>query len=41
MTIEDRMAAHCEIAAGALISGLTNVVTIRTDGLRFTVRRGQ
>lgn len=33
MTIEDRMAAHCEIAAGALISGLTNVVTIRTDGL--------
>ena len=33
MVIEDRMAAHCEIAAGALISGLTNVVTIRTDGL--------
>lgn len=33
MTIEDRMNAHCEIAAGALISGLTNVVTIRTDGL--------
>jgi hypothetical protein len=33
MTIEDRMDAHCEIAAGALISGLTNVVTIRTDGL--------
>jgi len=33
MTIEDRLAAHCEIAAGALISGLTNVVTIRTDGL--------
>ena len=31
MTIEDRMEAHCEIAAGALISGLTNVVTIRTD----------
>jgi hypothetical protein len=33
MTIEDRLEAHCEIAAGALISGLTNVVTIRTDGL--------
>ncbi|MDB4493467.1 hypothetical protein N9227_00355 [bacterium] len=33
MTIEDRMEAHSEIAAGALISGLTNVVTIRTDGL--------
>ena len=33
MTIEDRTDAHCEIAAGALISGLTNVVTIRTDGL--------
>ncbi len=33
MTIEDRLDAHCEIAAGALISGLTNVVTIRTDGL--------
>ena len=33
MKIEDRMEAHCEIAAGALISGLTNVVTIRTDGL--------
>ncbi len=33
MNIEDRMEAHCEIAAGALISGLTNVVTIRTDGL--------
>ena len=33
MTIEDRMEAHCEIAAGALISGLTNVITIRTDGL--------
>ncbi|MEM7234808.1 MAG: DUF1552 domain-containing protein, partial [Planctomycetota bacterium] len=32
-SIEDRMQAHCEIAAGALISGLTNVVTIRTDGL--------
>jgi hypothetical protein len=33
MNIEDRLDAHCEIAAGALISGLTNVVTIRTDGL--------
>lgn len=33
MTVEDRLEAHCEIAAGALISGLTNVVTIRTDGL--------
>lgn len=33
MKIEDRMEAHCEIAAGALISGLTNVVTIRADGL--------
>lgn len=33
MNIEDRLEAHCEIAAGALISGLTNVVTIRTDGL--------
>ena len=33
MKIEDRLEAHCEIAAGALISGLTNVVTIRTDGL--------
>lgn len=33
MTVEDRMEAHSEIAAGALISGLTNVVTIRTDGL--------
>ena len=33
MTIEDRLEAHCEIAAGALVSGLTNVVTIRTDGL--------
>ena len=33
MVIEDRLGAHCEIAAGALISGLTNVVTIRTDGL--------
>lgn len=33
MTIEDRYEAHCEIAAGALISGLTNVVTIRADGL--------
>ena len=33
MAIEDRMDAHCEIAAGALVSGLTNVVTIRTDGL--------
>lgn len=33
MTIEDRMKAHCKIAAGALISGLTNVITIRTDGL--------
>ena len=33
MTIEDRLKAHCDIAAGALISGLTNVVTIRTDGL--------
>ena len=33
MSIEDRMDAHCEIAAGALIAGLTNVVTIRTDGL--------
>ena len=33
MTIEDRLEAHSEIAAGALISGLTNVVTIRTDGL--------
>ena len=31
--IEDRITAHCEIAAGALISGLTNVVTIRMDGL--------
>lgn len=33
MVLEDRMDAHCEIAAGALISGLTNVVTIRADGL--------
>lgn len=33
MTLEDRLDAHCDIAAGALISGLTNVVTIRTDGL--------
>jgi hypothetical protein len=33
MNTEDRLEAHCEIAAGALISGLTNVVTIRTDGL--------
>ena len=33
MTIEDRLDAHCEIAAGALVSGLTNIVTIRTDGL--------
>lgn len=33
MNIEDRLEAHCEIAAGALVSGLTNVVTIRTDGL--------
>jgi hypothetical protein len=31
--IEDRIEAHCEIAAGALISGLTNVVTLRMDGL--------
>ncbi len=33
MSIEDRYEAHCDIAAGALISGLTNVVTIRADGL--------
>ncbi|MBT3470526.1 MAG: DUF1552 domain-containing protein [Opitutae bacterium] len=33
MNIEDRFDAHCQIAAGALISGLTNVVTIRADGL--------
>jgi hypothetical protein len=29
----DRLAAHFDIAAGALIAGLSNVVTIRTDGL--------
>ncbi len=29
--VEDRYESHCNIAAGALISGLTNVVTIRAD----------
>ncbi len=29
----DRLDAHFDLAAGALISGLTNVITIRTDGL--------
>lgn len=33
MNTEDRLEAHCEVAAGALISGLTNVVTIRADGI--------
>jgi hypothetical protein len=30
----DRLAARFDIAAGALIAGLSKVVTIRTDGLR-------
>lgn len=30
---DDRLAAHFNIATGALIAGLTNAVTIRTDGL--------
>ena len=29
----DRLAAHFDVAAGALIAGLTHVVTIRTDSL--------
>ncbi|MEK6234542.1 MAG: DUF1552 domain-containing protein, partial [Planctomycetales bacterium] len=29
----DRLHAHFDVAAGALIAGLTNAVTIRTDGL--------
>jgi hypothetical protein len=29
----DRLDAHFDLAAGALISGLTNVITIRPDGL--------
>ncbi|MFT5129341.1 MAG: hypothetical protein ACI8W8_002963 [Rhodothermales bacterium] len=28
-----RLGAHFEVATGALVAGLTNVITIRPDGL--------